>query len=65
MFVPCFVTCAVFCVLFSFEIIFMAKRERESWLLYLVFSVSRDCYCSVVYPHGAVGWASECNCGIA
>ena len=28
--------CTLLCVLSSFEIILMGKRERESWLLYVV-----------------------------
>ena len=64
-----------FCVLYhvllheqcfvSFLVLKSSLWQRDSWLLYLVFLVSRDCYCSVALLHGTVGWASECDCGIA
>ena len=44
---------ALLCVLSSFTIILMGKRELVALLF--VFLVSSDCYCSVVIYHSAVG----------
>ena len=64
-----FCVCTMFCcmssVLCPFLVLKSSLWRRDSWLLYLVFLVSRDCYCSVALLHGTVGWASECDCGIA
>ena len=51
--------CTLLCILSSFAIILMGKR-----LLYLfVFLMSCFCYCSVAFPHGAMGWSALCDCG--
>ena len=46
-------------------IILMRKREREreSWLLCLVFLVSGDC--CVTFPRGAMCLSAVCDCGVS
>ena len=44
---------ALLCVLSSFTIILMGKRELVALLF--VFIVSSGCYCSVAISHSAVG----------
>ena len=54
-----------FCVLSSFEIMLMRKRERAGCLAFIVFKMSCYCKCPVALPHGAVGWSAVCDCGIS
>ena len=49
--------CALFCVLSSFAIILMGKRE-----LVALLCLSSDCY-SVALPH--LGLSAVCDCGIS
>ena len=49
--------CTLLCVLSSFAIILMGKRE----LVALLCLSSR---CPVALPHGAVSWSAVCDCGI-
>ena len=48
----------------------MGKREREKerrragCFTLTVFLMSCDSQCSVVLPHGALGWTAVCDCGI-
>ena len=51
--------CTLLCILSSFTIILMGKRELVALLM------SCFCYCSVVLPHDAVGWSTVCHCGIS
>ena len=39
-------------------------EERAASFTLIVFLITRDCYCSIAYPHGAVGWSAVHNCGI-
>ena len=42
--------------------------KKNSWLLYFscILASAFDClWCSVSLPHGAVGCAAVCNCGIS
>ena len=55
--------CAIFCVLSSFAIILVGKREVVTLLYCLPGDC--DCYCSVALPRGAVGLSAVCNCGIS
>ena len=50
------------CVHFSFAIILERKRKLVALLLVLQL----HCYykCSVVLPHGVVGWSTVWDCGI-
>ena len=57
--------CILLCVLSSFAVILMGKREREVVALLCLSSVSCDCYCSVVLPRGVRGWSAVCGCGIS
>ena len=54
--------CVLLCVLSSFAIILMGKRELVV-LLCFVFLVSHDCF--VALPHGAMGLSAVCDCGIS
>ena len=49
--------CTLLCVLSSFTIIFMGKRE-------LVALLCLSSWCLVALPRGAVGWSAVCDCGI-
>ena len=49
------------CVYSSFAVIFEGKKEL---IAFLVLRVSCYCKCSVILPHGAVGWSALCDCGI-
>ena len=31
----------------------------------IVFLITRDCYCSIAFPQGAVGWSAVHDCGIS
>ena len=31
----------------------------------IVFLITCDCYCSIAFPHGAVGWSAVHDCGIS
>ena len=39
-------------------------EERAASFTLIVFLITHDCYCSIAYPHGAVGWSAVHNCGI-
>ena len=56
--------CALLCVLSSFAIILMKKRELVA-LLKLPFFMSCYYKCSVTHPHGAVCWSAVCDCSIS
>ena len=43
----------------SFAIILKGKRELGFFLVYC------DCYCSVAFPYGAVGWSVVCDYDIS
>ena len=49
--------CTSLCVLSSFAIILMGKRE-------LVALLCLSSWCPVALPHGAVSWSAVCDCGI-
>ena len=49
--------CILLCVLSSFAIILMGKRE-------LVALLCLSSWCPVALPHGAVSWSAVCDCGI-
>ena len=49
--------CALLCVLSSFAIISMEKRE-------LVACLCLSSWCLIDLPHGAVGWSAMYDCGI-
>ena len=49
------------CVYSSFAVIFEGKKEL---IAFIVLRVSCYCKCSVILPHGAVGWSALCDCGI-
>ena len=51
--------CALLCVLSSFAIILMGKRE-----LFALLCLSSWCLL-VALPHGAVGWSAVCDCDIS
>ena len=59
-FLFCFV---VLCVLSSFAIIVMGKREKVALLL--SFCMSCRCYCSLTLPRGVMGWSVVCDYGIS
>ena len=40
-------------------------EERDACFTFIVFLMSRDYKCSVVLPHGAVGWSAICDFGIS
>ena len=40
-------------------------RERAASFTLIVFLITRDCYCSIAFPHGAVGWSAVHDCGIS
>ena len=50
------------CVLSSFAINFMGKRELASLLI--VFLLSCDRHFSVALPLGTMGWSAVCDCGM-
>ena len=47
------------CVLSSFAINLMGKRELAALLI--VFLVSCDCHLSVTLPNDAMGWSAVCD----
>ena len=49
--------CTLLCVLSSFAIILMGKREPVALLCL-------SSWCPVALPHGAVSWSAVCDCGI-
>ena len=59
-------SCALLCVLSSFAIILMGKRELvdllclSSWCLVIVIICQ-----TVALPHGTVGWSAVSDCGIS
>ena len=55
---------ALLCVLSSFAIILMGKREMVA-LLCLSSWCPLSCDCYVAPPQGAVGWSAVCDCGIS
>ena len=54
--------CALLCVISSFAIILMRKRELVA-KFFFVFRMSCYCKCSVALPDGAVGRSAVCECG--
>ena len=54
---------AVLCVLSSFAITSLGKRELVVFLF--VFLMSCGCYHSLLLPRDAVGWSAVCDCGIS
>ena len=56
------ICCIVICVLSSFTIISLGKRERErvGFLTFIVLLMSRGCKCSVALPHCALAWPAVC-----
>ena len=51
--------CTLLCILSSFAIIMIGKRELVALLMAFF------CYCSVaLLPPGAMGWSAVCDCGI-
>ena len=50
MFAPCFV------MHYYFAIILTRKKEFLCFIC-----LPGGCYCSVVLPHGVVGWSAVCN----
>ena len=55
--------CAVLSVLSSFAIIWLCKRELVALLYCLLMSC--NCYCSMSFPHSAVGLSAVSDCGIS
>ena len=49
--------CTLLCVISSFTIILMGKRE-------LVALLCLSSLCLVALSHGAMGWSAVCDCGI-
>ena len=48
-----------------FLVLQSSRLGRESRLLYFfVFLMLCRCYCSLTFPHGAMGWSIVCYCGI-
>ena len=37
--------------------------ERAASFTLIVFLITLDCYCSIVFPHGAVGLSAVHDCG--
>ena len=37
--------------------------ERACCFAFIVFCMYCYCKCSVVLPHGAMGWSAMCDCG--
>ena len=54
--------CEMLCVLSSFAINLMGKRELAALLI--VYLVSCEFHFSVALPHDAMGWSAVCDCGI-
>ena len=41
------------------------EEERVGCFALIVFPMPCYCLCSVVFPHGAVGWSEVSDCGIS
>ena len=44
---------------------YLEKEKKASCLAFIVLQVYCFYKCSVVLPHGAVGWSAACDCGIS
>ena len=38
-------------------------EERAARFTFIVFLITSDCYCSIAFPHGALGWSVVHDCG--
>ena len=59
--VLCLVCFAVLCVLSSFVIISLGKREMVALLLYCSKSMAFCCHCSLTFPHRTMGLSVLCD----
>ena len=59
-----FVLCVVVQYLVYFLVLHLMVKERETWLLYFncILDVMWHKFC--IFPKGAVGWSTVCDCGI-
>ena len=63
--VLCLVCTAVLCVISSFVIISLGKREMVAFLLYCSKSMEFRCQCSLTFPHRTMGLSVLCDCCIS
>ena len=43
----------------------LAGEDRAGCFALIAFLMAISCYCSLPFPHGAVGWSAVCDWGIS